>query len=125
MTVVVRVVDAPAPFEAAPDAPACASELATHQPRSSSLPRDSIDQYCEVRLAANSTSIRLSPDSAAWFRGAEGRQVLAYPPCITDEASEVLDALVRAPHHPDTQTACARGLHFMCGEIIPRRVLCP
>ena len=101
VTVVVRVV-APAPFEAAPDAPACASELATHQPRSGSLPRDNIDQYCEVRLAANSTSIRLSPDSAAWFRGAEGRQVLACLPCITDEASEVLDALVRAQHHPDS-----------------------
>ena len=101
MTVVVRVV-APAPFEAALDAPACASKLVTHQPRSSSLPRDNIDQCCEVRLAANSTSIRLSPDSAAWFRGAEGRQVLAYPPCITDEASEVLDALVRAQHHPDS-----------------------
>ena len=49
-----------------------------------------------------------SPDSAAWFRGAEGRQVLAHPPCITDEASEVLDALVRAQHH--IQTACARGV---------------
>ena len=66
----VRVV-APAPFEAAPDAPACAVVLATHQPRSGSLPRDNIDQYCEVRLAGNSTSIRLSPDSSAWFRGAE------------------------------------------------------
>ena len=40
--------------------------------------------------------------AAAWFRGAEGRQVLAYPPCITDEASEVLDAFVRAQHHPDS-----------------------
>ena len=97
----VRVV-APAPFEAAPDAPACASELATHQPRSGSLPCDNIDQYCEVRLAANSTSIRPSPDSSAWFRGAEGRQVLACLPCITDEASEVLDALVRSQHHPDS-----------------------
>ena len=97
----VRIV-APAPFEAAPDAPACAVELTTYQPRSGSLPRDNIDQYCEVRLAGNSTSIRLSPDSAAWFRGAEGRQVLACLPCITDEASEVLDALVRSQHHPDS-----------------------
>ena len=101
MTVVVRVV-APAPFEAAPDAPACASKLATHQPRSGSLPRDNIDQCCEVRLAANSTSIRLSPDSAAWFRGAEGRGlVLACLPCITDEAPAVPDTPVRAQHHPD------------------------
>ena len=91
-----------APFEAAPDASACAAKLTTHQPRSGSLPRDNIDQCCEVRLAANSTSIRLSPDSAAWFRGAEGRQVLACLPCITDEASEVLDALVRSQHHPDS-----------------------
>ena len=79
VTVLVRIV-APAPFEAAPDAPACAVELATHQPRSGSLPRDNIDQYCEVRLAGNSTSIRLSPDSSAWFCGAEGRQVLACLP---------------------------------------------
>ena len=50
-----------APFEAAPDASACAAKLTTHQPRSGSLPRDNIDQCCEVRLAANSTSIRLSP----------------------------------------------------------------
>ena len=102
VTVVVRVV-APAPFEAAPDAPACASELATHQPRSGSLPRDNIDQYCEVRLAANSTSIRLSPDSAAWFRGAEGRQVLACLPCMYHRRGirKVLGAPVRAQHHPD------------------------
>ena len=34
-----------APFEAAPDASACAAKLTTHQPRSGSLPRDNIDQY--------------------------------------------------------------------------------
>ena len=101
VTVVVRVV-APAPFEAAPDASACAVELTTHQPRSLSLPRDNINQCCEVRLAANSTSIRLSPDSAAWFRGAEGRQVLACLPCMTNEVPDVLDAPVRAQHHPDS-----------------------
>ena len=78
------------------------AELATHQPRSGSLPRAHIDQYCEVRLAGNSTSIRPGPDSAAWFRGAEGRQVLACLPCITDEApAPVPDAPVRAQHHPD------------------------
>ena len=64
VTVVVRVV-APAPFEAAPDASACAAELTTHQPRSGSLPRDNIDQCCEVRLAANSTSIRLNSTSTS------------------------------------------------------------
>lgn len=49
MTLVARVV-APAPFDAAPDSPTCAAELSAHQPRSVSLPRDQIDQYCEVRL---------------------------------------------------------------------------
>ena len=43
---------APAPFDANPDGPTCAAELAAHQPRSGSLPRDQFDQYCEVRLAA-------------------------------------------------------------------------
>ena len=100
VTVVVRVV-APAPFEAAPDASACAVELTTHQPRSLSLPRDNIDQCCEVRLAANSTSIRLSPDSAAWFRGAEGRQVLACLPCITDD-----EAHQHAGATADTRDLC-------------------
>ena len=53
MTLVARAV-APAPFDANPDGPTCAAELATHQSlsRSGSLPRDQFDQYCEVRLAA-------------------------------------------------------------------------
>ena len=51
VTPVARIV-APAPFDAPPDGPTCAAELAEHQPRSGSLPGDQFDQYCEVRLAA-------------------------------------------------------------------------
>ena len=51
VTLVARVV-APAPFDATPDGPTCAAESITHQPRSGSLPRDQVDPYCEVRLAA-------------------------------------------------------------------------
>ena len=47
VTLVARAV-APAPFDATPDGPTCAAELSAQQPRSGSLPRDQIDQNCEV-----------------------------------------------------------------------------
>ena len=70
MTLVARAV-APAPFDATPDGPTCAAELATRQPRSGSLPRDQIDQYCEVRLAA--TSLRGTPTRSPQTSRREGR----------------------------------------------------
>ena len=47
VTLVARAV-APAPFDATPDGPTCAVELAAYQPTSGSLPGDQFDQYCEI-----------------------------------------------------------------------------
>ena len=54
------------------------SELVCWPARSSSLSCDRITQNCTVRLAANSSSIRTSSDTAARNGGAEGGQVLAF-----------------------------------------------
>ena len=66
---------APAPFDAKPDGPTCAAELAAHQPRSGSLPRDQFDQYCEVRLAAKAnddTHKSMLSCLGSWLRGQPG-----------------------------------------------------
>ena len=80
MTLVARVV-APAPFDAPPDGPTCAAELAAHQPRSGSLPRDQFDQYCEVRLAAKAnddTHKSMLSCLGSWRRGQPGAR-LSFP----------------------------------------------
>ena len=74
----VRVV-APAPFEAAPDAPACAVELTSHQPRSGSLPRDNIDQRvlrgeAGWQLNVNTPESRLS-SLVSWRGGPPGARL--------------------------------------------------
>ena len=77
MTPVARAV-APAPFDATPDGPTCAAELATHQPRSVSLPGDQFDQYCEVRLAAKAnddTHKSTLRCLVSWLRGQPGAQL--------------------------------------------------
>ena len=79
-TLVARAV-APAPFDATPDGPTCAAELATRQPRSVSLPRDQFDQYCEVRLSAKAnddTHKSMLSCLVSWFRGQAGAR-LSFP----------------------------------------------
>ena len=80
VTLVARIV-APAPFDATPDGPTCAAELSAHQPRSSSLPRDQFDQYCEVRLAAkvnDDTHKSMLSCLGSWLRGRPGAR-LSFP----------------------------------------------
>ena len=80
VTLVARAV-APAPFDATPDGPTCAAELATHQPRSDSLPGDQFDQYCEVRLAAKAnddTHKSMLSCLGSWLRGQPGAR-LSFP----------------------------------------------
>ena len=80
VTLVARAV-APAPFDATPDGPTCAAELATHQPRSGSLPGDQFDQYCEVRLAAKAnddTHKSMLSCLGSWLRGQPGAR-LSFP----------------------------------------------
>ena len=74
VTPVARIV-APAPFDAPPDGPTCAAELAEHQPRSGSLPRDQFDQNCKVRLAAKAnddTHKSMLSCLVSWLRGHPG-----------------------------------------------------
>ena len=76
-TSVARAV-APAPFDAKPDGPTCAAEMAAHQPRSGSLPRDQFDQYCEVRLAAKAnddTHKSMLSCLGSWLRGRSGARL--------------------------------------------------
>ena len=72
-----RVV-APARFDAMADAPTYAAELSSHQPRSGSLPRDQIGQYCEVRLAAqvnDDTHKSMLSCLESWRRGRPGARL--------------------------------------------------
>ena len=77
MTLVARAV-APAPFDATPDGPTCAAELAAYQPRSGSLPGDQFDQFCEVRLAAkgiDDTHTSMLSCLGSWLRGRPGARL--------------------------------------------------
>ena len=104
-TVVARAV-VPAPFDATPDGPTCAVELAAHQPTSGSLPGDQFDQYCEVRLAAKAnddTHKSMLSCLESWLRGQPCAR-LSFPddPKMTPERNHMPHALVRARHHSDS-----------------------